>query len=130
MTPSGVIKTEEVLTWNTHTLLSVVAIAGGATGTTSTLDLGTDIHVPRDITIYTINSAQVTSTIQAQSSPDGVNWYTSTTTSTVFSTGRNKCFSLVNDLGTPVGRYLRFVIANTSASSSNYSVTAGEYNGA
>ena len=128
-TPSGVIKTEEVLTWNTHTLLSVVAIAGGATGTTGEINLGTDIHVPRDVTIYVINSAQVTSTIQAQSSPDGVTWYKSTTTSGVFSTGRNKCFSLVDDLGTPVGRYLRFEIANTSASSSNYSVTAGEYNG-
>mgnify|MGYP000356493744 CR=1 FL=1 len=128
-TPSGVIKTEEVLTWNTHTLLSVVAIAGGATGTTSTLDLGTDIHVPKDITIYLINSAQVTSTIQAQSSIDGGTWYTSINISPVFSTGRNRVFSLVNDLGTPVGRYLRFEIANTSASSSNYSVTAGEYNG-
>jgi len=130
VTPSGVVKTEEVLDWNTTSLLSVVAIAGGASGTTSTLDLGTEIHAPADITIYVINSAQVTSTIQAQSSPDGSIWYTSATTPLAFSTGRNLYFSLINNLGTPVGRYLRFVIANTSASSSNYSVSAGEYNGA
>ena len=112
--------------WTSTNLMSVEAIAGGAITTSTAVDLGDSLHVPRDITVYINNSAQVASSITPQSSTDGSTWYICTA-SKVFSAGRAIYFSLVNDLATPVGRYLRFSIANTSGSSSNYSVKVGRY---
>ncbi len=52
---SGVLKTEETISWSTDTLMTAQAIAGSANANSSTLDLGSDIHPPKDVMFFITN---------------------------------------------------------------------------
>jgi len=129
ITPSGVIKTEEVVSWNTTELLNG-NINFGASATTTTFDLGTDIHVPDDIVFFITNSASVDATYEPQVSYNGTNWFEVNMLQGNPQTNGDVMLSLINDFEATVVRYVRIAVSNNSSdTNSTFVINASTYNG-
>jgi len=129
VTPSGVLKTEEVVTWNTTEIFNA-QINFGQNATSSTFDLGTDIHVPDDVMFFVSNSAQVDSEFAIEVSHNGTNWFQVNFLQANPQSNTDTMLSLINDFECAVVRYLRINISNGSPdTNSTYVINASTYNG-
>jgi hypothetical protein len=129
VTPSGVLKTEEVVTWSTTEIFNA-QINFGQNATSSTLDLGTDIHVPDDVMFFVTNSASVDSEFAIEVSYNGTNWFEVNFLQANPQSNVDTMLSLINDFECAIIRYIRINIANGSAdTNSTYTINASTYNG-
>jgi hypothetical protein len=129
VTPSGVLKTEEVVTWNTSEIFNA-QINFGQNATSSTFDLGTDIHVPDDVMFFVTNSAQVDSEYAIEVSYNGTNWFSVNFLQANPQSNVDTMLSLINDFECAIVRYLRINISNGSVdTNSTFTVNVSTYNG-
>jgi len=127
VTNSGVLKTEETVPWSTSTLMTAQAIAGGANADTSTLDLGSDIHPPKDVMFFVTNSASKSCTFTVEVSHNGSDFFNFQPTAAPSSARAAFYFSSRQHANVIPVRYMRLNVVNGTADSTNITVVAGHY---
>ena len=126
---AGELTTEIDHTWTTATLISLQAVADGAT-VQGDFDLGNGIsHELTSIKFFVTNSAGVNVAVTLQVSPDNSNWYDDAAGSEV--AVNNTAFSFTQeDGGAGDGhRYIRCIVQNNhgGGTSTNVAVSVGYY---
>ena len=126
---AGELTTEIDHTWTTATLISLQAVADGAS-VQGDFDLGNGIsHELTSIKFFVTNSAGVNVSVVLQVSPDNSNWYDDAAGSEV--AVNNTAFSFTQeDGGAGDGhRYIRCIVTNNDggATSTNVAVSVGYY---
>jgi hypothetical protein len=125
---NGELTTEIDHTWTTSTLISLQAVADGAS-VQGDFDLGNGSHELTPIKFFVTNSAGVNVAVVLQVSPDNSNWYDDAAGAEV--AVNNTAFSFTQeDGGASDGhRYIRCIVTNNDggATSTNVAVSVGYY---
>lgn len=121
----GTLASKDSTSW-----VSSIALASTAIGSLSSLDvdidMGANLHIPDDISLFITNSAKENTNYSLYQSYDGQNWFQGAYSYPV-NFGENTILGIKLNFYAPLVRYYRLNIQNAGQGSSNYSVTVGHY---
>ena len=127
---NGELTTEVDHTWTTSTIISLQAVADGASVTSSTFDLGNGIsHELTPIKFFVTNSAGVNVAVTLEMSPDNSNWYDDAAGAEIAVNSSAFTFTQEDGGAGDGHRYIRCIVQNNDggATSTNVQVIVGYY---
>jgi len=126
---AGEVTTEIDHTWTTSTLISLQAVADGAS-VNGTFDLGNGIsHELTPIKFFVTNSAGVNVSVILEMSPDNTNWFNDASGAEIAVNSQAFTFTQEDGGAGDGHRYIRAIVTNNDggATSTNVAVVVGYY---